>query len=147
MQAALETRMKVCSFELEILSCESSWGETTIRTSQTSPGSRHPSRDACLLKCPDQSWELAECKLNSLADITRAGHALGESFVSPESANSVAKLFEVLPSSDGVAIHISTALVFHRPSRWWASQVSRTQLHPYPRRHAVLIGRRSRQKR
>ena len=57
--------------------------QCSIRTSQTCPGAPHPSRDAYLLRCPDHYWNPAECRLNSLADITRAGQTLGDSCVSP----------------------------------------------------------------
>ena len=68
--------------------------------------------------------------------------SLGDSFVSPESVNSVASVFELLPASDGDAIRISTTVyrVFHRPSRRWASQVSRART-PIPSRQAVPISR------
>ena len=46
-----------------------------------------PSRDARLLRCPYPA--------DSLADITQAGQAPDDSFVSQESVNSVATLFEL----------------------------------------------------
>ena len=64
-----------------------------------------------LLRCPDQPWDPAECRVASLSDITPAGQAPGDSFVSPESVNSVASLSELLPASDNDAIRISTPLL------------------------------------
>ena len=113
---ALETWMKV-SLELE-----KSWSSKTSHSeqSQTCPGSQHSSRSERLLKCPGQPMETGR---------VQPRRAPGDSCFSSESVDSVATLFELLPASDADAIHIYSTLsrVFHRPSRRWASQVSRAR--------------------
>ena len=77
-------------------------GRCSIRTSKTCPGFPRPARDARLfLRCSDQPWVPAECRLDSLADINRAGQAPDASLGSLDSVNCVASLFELLPASDG----------------------------------------------